>query len=78
MYRVRIEADGPLGAIDPLEYVISVDDLALSSPAPVGNLNSVTGQLREISKATSQLSEAVAKLRVGPRMMPPQQPRGNF
>jgi hypothetical protein len=34
-YRVHIEADGPLGAIEPpLDYVISIDDLALSSPAP--------------------------------------------
>jgi hypothetical protein len=37
-YRVRIEAEGPFGLIDPLEYVISVDDLHGSRAAPPGNL----------------------------------------
>ena len=62
VHRVRIEADGPLGAVDPLEYVISIDDLALSKPAPTGNLLAVTTQLQDISKSTRQLSQAVAKL----------------
>jgi hypothetical protein len=36
-YRVRIEAEGPFGAIEPpLEYVISVDDLHGSRAAPPG------------------------------------------
>jgi hypothetical protein len=26
-YRIRIEAEGPFGLIEPLEYVITVDDL---------------------------------------------------
>jgi hypothetical protein len=62
VYRVRIEADGPLGAIEPLEYVISVDDLALSNPAATGNLLGVTTQLQDISRSARQLSEAAAKL----------------
>jgi hypothetical protein len=62
VYRVRIEADGPLGAVDPLEYVISIDDLALSKPAPTGNLLAVTTQLQDISKSARKLSEAVSKL----------------
>jgi hypothetical protein len=31
-YRVRIGAEGPFGAIEPLEYVISFDDLDGSLP----------------------------------------------
>jgi hypothetical protein len=76
VYRVHIEADGPLGAIDPpLDYVISIDDLALSNPAPTGTLHSVTAQLRDISKSTQQMSEAVARLQVRPNVMPPRWPR---
>ena len=33
-YRVRIDAEGPFGAIEPLEYVISVDDLHGSRAVP--------------------------------------------
>jgi hypothetical protein len=62
VYRVRIEADGPLGAVDPLEYAISIDDLALSKPAPTGSLLAVTTQLQDISSSARQLSQAVAKL----------------
>jgi hypothetical protein len=40
-YRVRIEAEGPFGAIEPLEYVISVDDLDGSRAAPPGSLHTV-------------------------------------
>src|SRR5512132_1318081 len=35
-YRVRIEAEGLFGAIEPLEYVLSVDDLHGSRAAPPG------------------------------------------
>src|SRR4029453_4487830 len=40
-YRVRIEAEGPCGTMEPLEYVISVDDLDGSQAAPPGNLHAV-------------------------------------
>jgi hypothetical protein len=35
-YRVRIEAEGPFGSIEPVEYVISVDDLHGSPAARPG------------------------------------------
>jgi hypothetical protein len=35
-YQVRIEAEEPFGAIEPLEYVISVDDLDGRPAAPPG------------------------------------------
>jgi hypothetical protein len=35
-YWVRIEAEGPFGLIEPLEYVISIDDLHGSPAEPPG------------------------------------------
>jgi hypothetical protein len=58
-YRVRIEAEGPFGAIEPLEYVISVDDLDGSRAAPPGNLHAVAAELREMTKATKELNEII-------------------
>jgi hypothetical protein len=58
-YRVRIEAEGPFGAIEPLEYVISVDDLDGLWPAPPGNLHAVAAELREMTKATKELNEII-------------------
>ena len=57
--RVRIEAEGPFGAIEPLEYVISVDDLHDSRAAPPGNLHAVAAELREMTKATKELNEII-------------------
>jgi hypothetical protein len=57
--RVRIEAEGPFGAIEPLEYVISVDDLDGSHAAPPGNLHAVATELREMTKATKELNEII-------------------
>jgi hypothetical protein len=58
-YRVRIEAEGPFGAIEPLEYVISVDDLHGSRAESPGNLHAVAVELREITKATKELNEVI-------------------
>ena len=58
-YRVRIEAEGPFGAIEPLEYLISVDDLHGSSAAPPGNLHAVAAELHEMTKATKELNEII-------------------
>ena len=38
-YRVRIEAEGPFGRLEPLEYVLSIDDLDASRAAPPANLH---------------------------------------
>jgi hypothetical protein len=65
-YRVRIEAEGPFGAIEPLEYVISVDDLHGSRAAPPGNLHTVAAELREMTKATKELNEIIRNASLEP------------
>jgi hypothetical protein len=65
-YRVRIEAEGPFGAIEPLEYVISVDDLHDSRAAPPGNLHAVAVELREMTKAPKELNEIIRSASLEP------------
>ena len=65
-YRVRIEAEGPFGAIEPLEYVISVDDLHGSRTAPPGNLHAVAAELHEMTKATKELNEIIRSASLEP------------
>ena len=64
-YRVRIEAEGPFGAIEPLEYVISVDDLDGSPAEPPGNLHEVAAK-REMTKATKELNEIIRNASLEP------------
>ena len=65
-YRVRIEADGPFGSIEPLEYVISVDDLHGSPVAPPGSLHAVAAELHEMTKATKELNEIIRSASLEP------------
>jgi hypothetical protein len=65
-YRVRIEAEGPFGAIEPVEYVISVDDLHGLRAAPPGNLHAVAAELREMTKATKELNEIIRSASLEP------------
>jgi hypothetical protein len=65
-YRVRIVAEGPFGAIEPLEYVISVDDLRGSRAASPGNLNAVAAELHEMTKATRELNEIIRSASLEP------------
>jgi hypothetical protein len=65
-YRVRIEAAGPFGAIEPLEYVISVDDLHGSRVAPPADLHAVAAELHEITKATKELNEIIRNASLEP------------
>ena len=65
-YQVRIEAEGPFGLIEPLEYVISVDDLDGSLAAQPGNLNAVAAELREMTKATKELNEIIRSASLEP------------
>ena len=65
-YRVRIEAEGPFGAIEPLEYVISVDDLDGLWPALPGNLHAVAAELHEMTKATKELNEIIRSASLEP------------
>jgi hypothetical protein len=64
--RVRIEAEGPFGVIEPLEYVISVDDLDGSRAEPPGNLHAVAAELREMTKATKELNEIIRNASLEP------------
>jgi hypothetical protein len=64
--RVRIEAEGPFGAIEPLDYVISVDDLDGSRAAPPGNLHAVAAELREMTNATKELNEIIRNASLEP------------
>jgi len=61
-YKVRIEAEGPFGPIEAVEYVIIVSDLKGSHATPGDNLHAVALQLYEITKATNQLNESIKKL----------------
>jgi hypothetical protein len=65
-YRVRIEAEGPFGAIEPVEYVISVDDLDGLWPALPGNLHAVAAELHEMTKATKELNEIIRSASLEP------------
>jgi hypothetical protein len=65
-YRVRIEAEGQFGAIEPLEYVLSVDHPDGSHAAPPGNLHAVAAELREMTKATKELNEIIRNASVEP------------
>jgi hypothetical protein len=64
--RVRIEAEGPVGLIEPLEYVISVDDVHDSRAAPPGNLHAVAVELHEMTKATKELNEIIRSASLDP------------
>jgi hypothetical protein len=65
-YRVRMEAEGPFGAIEAVEYVISVDDLDGSCAAPPGNLHAVAAELHEMTKATKELNEIIRSASLEP------------
>jgi hypothetical protein len=65
-YRVRIEAEGPFGTIEPLEYVISVDDLHGSRAALPGNLHAVAAELHEMTKTTKELNEIIRSASLEP------------
>jgi hypothetical protein len=65
-YRIRIEAEGPFGNIEPVEYAITVDHLDGSSAAPPGNLHAVAAELREMTKATKELNEIIRSASLEP------------
>jgi hypothetical protein len=64
--RVRIDAEGPFGAIETVEYVISVADLDGSRAAPPGNLHEVAAELHEMTKATKELNEIIRNASLEP------------
>lgn len=65
-HRVRIEAAGPFGAIEPLEYVISIADLDGWPVAPPGNLHAVAAELHEMTQATKELNEIIRSANLEP------------
>ena len=65
-YRIRIEAEGPFGNIEPVEYAITVDQLDGSSAASPGNLHAVAAELHEMTKATRELNEIIRSASLEP------------
>jgi hypothetical protein len=64
--RVRIEAEGPFGLIESLDYVISIDDSHGSPAEPPGNLHEVAAGLHEMTKATKELNETIRNASLEP------------
>ena len=58
-YLVRIEAEEPFGRLEPLEYVLSINDLEGSRAVPPANLHPVAVELHEMTKATKELNEII-------------------
>jgi hypothetical protein len=74
-YKVRLEADGPFGPIEPLDYVIVLSNLKGSRAVGSGNLRAVAQELHEIGKATNRLNGSIKQLQFGPptpSIMPPE------
>jgi len=65
-YRVRIEGEGPFGRLEPLEYVLSINDLDASRAAPPANLHAVAVELHEMTKATQELNEIIRRASLEP------------
>jgi hypothetical protein len=65
-YRVRIEAEGPSGRLEPLEYVPSINDLDASRAARPANLHAVAVELHEMTKATKELNEIIRSASLEP------------
>jgi hypothetical protein len=71
---LRYSASNPLcampaatfGAIEPLEYVISVDGLDGAHAAPAGNVHAVAAELHEMNKATNELNEIIRSASLEP------------
>jgi hypothetical protein len=69
---VRIEAEGPFGPIEPVEYVIIINDLKGSRGAP---LRAIALDLQKISKGVEELNKSVKRLQPGPRTIQQLPPR---
>jgi hypothetical protein len=65
--KVRIEADGPFGPVEPVEYVIIINDLKGSRAAP---LRAIALDLQRISKGVDELNESVKKQRLTSSILP--------
>lgn len=56
-YLVTVEADGPFGAVEPLTYTLSLDDMSHVLVAPAGSLHKIEHAIRE---ATTKLTRLVS------------------
>jgi hypothetical protein len=65
-YRVQIEAEGRSGRLEPLEYVLSINDLDASRAARPANLHAVAVELHEMTKATKELNEIIRSASLEP------------
>jgi hypothetical protein len=73
-YKVRIEADGPFGPMEPIEFVIIISDLKGSHATPGDNLHAVALQLYEITKAMNQVNGSISRLEPLPIPAPIESP----
>jgi hypothetical protein len=64
--RVRIEAQGPFGPIDPVEHLIVINDLKDSRSAP---LATIAHDLQKISNDVGELKKSVRRLAPGARVL---------
>jgi hypothetical protein len=64
--RVRIEAQGPFGLIDPVEHLIVINDLKDSRSAP---LATIAHDLQKISNDVGELKKSVRRLAPGARVL---------
>jgi hypothetical protein len=56
-YRVRIEADGPRGPLDPLEIEVDLTDWREARDAPDGSLHHVRGAIQNLTKAVDSVAK---------------------
>lgn len=49
-FRVSVTADGPFGEVQPTTYELDIDEYRQASATPVGTLNGITRELKELSK----------------------------
>lgn len=53
-YRIQITAEGPFGALEPLDYPVNVNDIRFNLKTPPGTLNGIAIALEKSTKALVQ------------------------
>lgn len=55
VYRIRVTAEGPYGAIDPVDIEIRLSDWRESRDAPDGSLHHIRKEIEKLTKAVEKL-----------------------
>lgn len=58
-YRLRVTADGPFGPLEPLEYVIDMDDWRTMRDQPPGSLHQVRSSVDRLTKQMEKMTKAL-------------------